>query len=299
MAIQKDQVTIVIPTLNEQEGINMLLQELKQQGYDQILVVDAHSVDKTVENAQRNGAKVVYQHGWGKGKAIKTAVEHVNTPYMLIMDGDYTYDPKDISDFLTHAENYDHIIGARVNGRKNISRLNRFGNWTINKVFNILIGGNLTDVCSGMYLLKTETAKQLELNSTGFDVEVEIAAQTVSEGKVTEIPISYRKRIGNAKLSSWKHGFQIISCILKLARFYNPVLLFSAFASLAIIPAFVILFWVFLQATLYSTYHSGYALMGGILLLLGSQALTVGAISILLKKFEYRIKQKLRNHSLC
>jgi len=208
---------------------------------------------------------------------------------MLVMDGDCTYDPKDIENFLGHAEKYDQIIGVRINGRENISRFNRFGNWLITKTFNVLMGTKLSDVCSGMYLINTDVARRLELNTKGFDVEVEIAAQTAARGRVTEVPIAYRKRVGSQKLSSWKHGFQITRSIFGLARTYNPALLFSGLVASAVIPASFILGWVAVEMFLSGVWHSGYALTGLMLLVLASQGLAVATISILLRRMEKRI----------
>lgn len=293
MAIDKDQITVVIPTFNEKEAIGLVLDELQQEGYRRILVVDGHSSDATVKIAEAKKGKVIKQHGRGKTGALKTAIEHIETPYMLVMDGDSTYDPKDIQKFLAHIENYDEIIGARKNGVENIPRLNRLGNWIITKVFNVLMGANLSDVCSGMYMLKTEVARQLSLESGGFEAEVEIASQMVTQGKVTEVPINYRKRVGIQKLSRIKDGFRIVTNILKLARAYNPALLFSTFAATAFIPGIIILAWVAFGAIFYGIWHSGYALFGTMLLLFGSQGLTLATISVLLKRMEQRIKQRL------
>jgi len=294
MGINKDQVTIVIPTKNEEDGIKAVLGELKQEGYTQILVIDGYSTDRTKENAERLGAKVVTQHGQGKGKGIQTAIEHVTTPYLLMMDGDYTYDAKDIANFLLHVDNYDQIIPARLNGRENIPRLNRFGNLMINKTFGILFGGQISDVCSGMYLLKINSVQDLQLNSTGFDIEVELAAHLISQGRVTEIPISYRKRIGKEKLSSWMDGINILVSILKLARIYNPVFLFSILASLTFIPAVMILLFVIFEVIVSEIWHNGLAIAGVLFFLLSTQALTVGAFSVMLKRFENRLTNKLK-----
>ena len=68
-----------------------------------------------------------------------------------------------------------------------------------------------------MYLMNLHTAKQLSLHTRGFDVEVEVLAQMSLQGRVTEVPISYRKRIGAPKLT-WVHGFDILKTILGLAR---------------------------------------------------------------------------------
>jgi dolichol-phosphate mannosyltransferase len=210
-------VTIVIPTLNEQEAIGKVLDELFSMGLKNLLVVDGYSSDGTLDTAKKFPIPVILQHGKGKAGALKTAFKNVNTPYMIVMDGDFTYDPSCIPRFLEHMQTYDQIIGVRnLDDQKNISVIHKLGNKVITKTFNALMGTNLSDVCSGMYALKTEIAKDLDLSSTGFDVEAEIAAQIAFSGRITEIPINYRQRIGKQKLSTWKHGFKILSTILKL-----------------------------------------------------------------------------------
>jgi len=296
VSVVRDDVTVVLPTLNEEEAIGRVIGELREVGYHNVLVVDGYSSDGTVKVAESNGCFVVFQHSSGKCGAVETAVENVKTRFMVVMDGDCTYDPKDIDSFLAHAEKYDQIIGVRVNGRANIPRLNRFGNWLITKTFNVLMGTKLSDVCSGMYLIRTDVARELELNTRGFDVEVEIAAQTAVRGRVTEVPIAYRSRVGSQKLCSWKHGFQIIRTVFGLARTYNPALFFAGLIALAVIPASFILGWVAFEVLMYGVWHSGYALTGLMLLVLASQGLTVATIAVLLRRMEKRIvRQNNRN----
>ncbi|MEM3055427.1 MAG: glycosyltransferase family 2 protein, partial [Candidatus Bathyarchaeia archaeon] len=153
MAVEKDEVTIVLPTLNEEKAVRKVINELKKAGYNNILIVDGYSTDKTARIAESNGARVVLQHSRGKSGALETAVENVDTPFMLVMDCDCTYDPKDIEKLLAHAKIYDQVIGARINGRENIPRFNRLGNWLITAAFNTIMGTKLSDVCSGMYLI--------------------------------------------------------------------------------------------------------------------------------------------------
>ena len=86
----KDEVTVVIPVLNEEESIGQVLKKFKKEGYNNILVIDGYSTDNTVQIASINGANIIYQHGIGKTGAIKTAIEHIKTTYFLIMAGDCT-----------------------------------------------------------------------------------------------------------------------------------------------------------------------------------------------------------------
>jgi len=194
----KDKITVVIPTLNEAEAIGRVIEEVKENDYTKILAVDGYSTDKTAEIAHSGGVKVAFQHGAGKAGAVKTAIELVNTPYMVFIDGDYTYDPSDIWRLLNHSGHYSHVIGSR--DRKQINRLHRFGNWVISRTFSVLFGVKVTDVCSGMYLLETDQAKKFNVEEHGFVAEIELAAQSAALGTITEVPISFRLRIGKEKL---------------------------------------------------------------------------------------------------
>jgi dolichol-phosphate mannosyltransferase len=291
--VRKDDVTVVVPVLNEEGAIGMVLDELSSNGYRHILVVDGYSKDNTVQIAEDKGANVVKQHGMGKTGAIKTGIDLVPTPYMLVMDGDYTYAAGDIEKFLDHAHNYDQIVGVRRS--ENISRLHRIGNGIISKCFNLMFDTSLSDVCSGMYLIRTETAKELDLHSGGFNVDVEIIAQIAVRGEITEVPIEYRARIGKPKLSTWKNGSQIIYSILVWTRVYNPVFIFSVIAALAFLPGLAILIWVGLSWLLQPhVFYSGWALLAAILMFGAGQALTVGSISLLIKRTEARITKRIK-----
>ena len=291
-AVRKDDVTIVVPTLNEEKAIGMVLDELISNGYPHILVVDGYSKDNTVKIAESKGVNVVQQHGTGKTGAIKTAIDLVPTSYMLVMDGDYSYAAGDIEKFLDHAHNYDQIVGGRRS--ENISRLHRFGDQAISKFFNLMFDTKLSDVCSGMYLLRTEPAKELDLHSGGFNAEVEIIAQTAVRGEITEVPIEYRARVGKRKLSTWKSGTQIIYSVLVWTRTYNPVSLFSVLGVFTFIPGLAILVWVGLSWLLQRVFYIGWALIAAILLFGAGQAFTVWSISLLIRRVEARITKRLK-----
>lgn len=289
--IVKDQVTVVLPVLNEAEAVGSVVKEVKSEGYNNILVVDGYSKDGTAEIARSNGAPVIYQHGAGKAGALKTAIEHVETPYLLVMDGDATYDPKDIWRLVIHNEKYSHVIGVR--DTKHIPRLHRFGNWVISRVFSALFGAKTSDVCSGMYLLETDEAREYDLEEPGFVAEIELAAQSASKETLTEVSINYRPRIGLRKLNTWRHGMAIVSAAFTLARRYNPILLYSGIASLSIVPAALILGWVALEKLARNIWHSGWVMLGIMFLLVASQAFTLASVSILTKHLEKRVTRQI------
>jgi len=264
--------TIVIPTLNEQEAIDKVLDELFSSGLKNILVVDGYSSDGTVDIAKKYPIQVIFQQGKGKTGALKTAFEHVKTPFMIVMDGDFTYDASCIHQFLEKMQSYDQIIGVRnVSSKQNMSIVHRLGNMILTKTFNALMGTNLTDVCSGMYALKTETAKYMHLSSKGFDVEAEIAAQIASFGKIAEVPINYRQRIGKQKLSTWKHGSKILNAIFKFAMTYRPSLFYYIISSTTFLLGIGIgiLVYTVIEWSVTKTLAVHWLLMGISILLIG------------------------------
>jgi dolichol-phosphate mannosyltransferase len=287
--ITKDDVTVVLPVLNEEQGVATVIDRVLENGYRNILVVDGYSTDRTVQVAEAKGVVVVQQHGRGKGGAIRTAIEHVSTRFILVMDADCTYDAADIERLLDHATEYDQIVGSRP--LKSTGRLHRLGNGLICMLFNTLMGTSVSDVCSGMYLISSKSARNLLLRSNGFSVEVEILAQMAMHGNVTEVPISYGQRVGTAKLSTWVHGFEIAKSIFGLARLYNPVSLFSAAAVSAAVPGSAIIIYVLWFWFQRGTFHNGLALIGALLMLLSMQAFTVGTIAVILKRAELRIER--------
>lgn len=291
-AVHRSEVTVVIPTLNESAAIGKVIDGLRAEGYGNILVVDGQSTDGTVEIAREKGATVAMQHGPGKAGALKTAIGIVRTPYMVVMDGDDTYKAADVQSLLIYAREFDEVIGARTRGRENIPAINRLGNWIISRVFKLLFGAPITDVLSGMYLLNTAKAREMETTSASFDIEVEIASAMASGGRITQVPISYGKRLGDQKLRP-AHGGRILSTLFWMAYYNNPVVLFGGIVSLAAIPATGILLWVLFEGVFLGVWHSVYAIFGVALFLLASQAGAIALVSLIVKRSERRLSNLL------
>lgn len=87
--VTKGDVTVVVPVLNEEHGVDAVLDEIIQNGYQNILFVDGYSTDNTARVAQRKGVDVVTQHCQGKTSVTRTAIDTVSTQCLLVMDGDY------------------------------------------------------------------------------------------------------------------------------------------------------------------------------------------------------------------
>lgn len=290
---KKDKVTIVLPTLNEEKAITSVIDELKNEGYTNYLVVDGHSSDNTTKIAESMGAKVVVQEGKGKTDAIKESIKHLNTKYSLFMDCDLTYDPKDIENLLDIIDDYDQVIGTRKLNKENNPRLNRFGNKRLTGLFNLVLSTNLTDVLSGMYMFKTEFLKEIEIKSEGFQLEIELAARSSEIGKIGEVPINYRARLGDTKVSPLNEGWKDMKQILKFSYHYNPTIILSFLSGLIMIPGLILTIYVGIT-WIFGEWHGGILQIGIVLLIVGANAVAFTFLSIIIRRIERKVNRTLR-----
>ncbi len=232
--MNKEDVCILIPTLNEGKTIGGLVKEFKSLGYSNVLVIDGHSTDDTVKSAEDAGAEVIIQSGTGKGQAVSQAFQLITSKYVVVMDGDGTYLPEEINTILEPVTLgiADHVVGNRFAHYQKgaFTRLNLFGNRVLNKVFGFAYGIWLEDILSGYRAFNYDAIKQIELNRTGFEVETEITVECVKKDlKTVEVPITYLARVSGAatKLRPFRDGFRIASTIYLLARTHNPLFYFN------------------------------------------------------------------------
>jgi len=232
MSIDKDQVCILIPTLNESPTIGPLIQDFFNLGFKNILVIDGHSSDDTRQIAEDSGARVIEQHGKGKGTAIIEAVSLINHPYILMVDGDGTYLPQDAESLLSPLfQGADQVIGDRLTheNQSSFSRLNYIGNQILNRLFKVAHGRYLNDILSGYRAFTLASIRQFQLHESGFGIETEISAEGVrNRHTITIVPVSYKKRTGTqTKLNPFHDGLKITTTIYRLAKMSNPLFYFG------------------------------------------------------------------------
>ncbi len=232
MTIDRDAVTVLIPTLDEAPTIQGLVREFSALGYTRVLVVDGGSTDGTAALAREAGAEVLVQHGRGKGNAVIEAFRAIETPYVLMLDGDGTYAPADADRMLAPlAEGVDQVIGDRLEHAEkgSISRLNLVGNYLLNRLFRLAHGRYLADILSGYRAFTKASIDQMTLAEQGFGIETELAVEAVRNGHaVGVVPISYDRRAGTAtKLNPLRDGYRIAVTIYRLARMNNPLFYFG------------------------------------------------------------------------
>lgn len=218
------EVTAIIPALNEEEGIGPTILELQQVLGDLVvLVIDGNSTDGTVEIASRMKVGVVRQDGKGKGQAIAQALNYVNsnTRYVVLIDADFTYPAEKIPrmiEILEKNPDVGMVNGNRFEQRFTLERAMGHANYVGNRflafVQYMANGIKLRDPLTGLRVVRWEILRGWKPKSKGFDVEVELNYLVERKGyRIQEIPIQYRRRLGEKKLRLI-HGFPILKRIV-------------------------------------------------------------------------------------
>jgi glycosyltransferase involved in cell wall biosynthesis len=200
-------VSIIIPTLNEEIGIVETLKQISELDVDkEVLVVDGLSTDNTVRNAKLYGAKVIAEERKGKGVAMATGVKNAKSNIICFLDGDGTYPPRVIPKMLELIENCDVVVASRLLKKQGVNdSINTFIHYRLFPFIfrNYLKKFKTSEPISGMRLMRKETWNKLDLRSHDFLIETEMEVKMAkNKMRVIEIPIPCIKRIGRSKWDS-------------------------------------------------------------------------------------------------
>jgi Glycosyl transferase family 2 len=231
-------VAIVLPTLNEEEGLirtigDLPLDRLARLSSEfsglaaRLLIVDGGSTDHTLEIARTHGIPVLSQTGRGKGQGIRQALAWLHAKrvrYAVVLDADFTY-PASMIPAIVHLldSGSQLVVGVRqpVDSARNDPReaVHRVGNGLLNLAASQLSGLPILDLCSGFWGVLVEAAAPLALETDGFEIEAELFTKSYRAGyTVTQIPIPYRQRVGVAKLRALRDGARILLTSIRFGR---------------------------------------------------------------------------------
>jgi glycosyltransferase involved in cell wall biosynthesis len=213
-------VNVIIPTLNEASAIGRVLREMPNEFLHGVIVVDS-STDDTPEVARSFGVKVVQEMRKGYGRALQTGIENAPGDIVVYMDGDFTYDPSDISQIVEPilSGKCDVVLGNRLNGRMYpgaMSLLNRVGNILLSLIFSLVFLRGVKDTQCGLRAIRKRFLDGLSYRDYGMPYVTEQLIKLVKRGaRIGNVPIAYRLRIGETKLCAWTDGFRILKVILR------------------------------------------------------------------------------------
>lgn len=197
--LSKHNIWIVIPGYNEEKYIERVLKKVHQIT-PRVVFVDDGSTDKTVEIAKKH-CKYVIAHSinLGKGAAMKTGCEyvfsHLDGEAVVFMDSDDQHDPNELTHFFTELKNGNHIVfGVRKFSTASMPLTRFLGNKIASAGVTVLFGSYIPDIPSGYKALTKKAYRRIRWNSTGYEVEMEIAVRTAKENipfSVIEIETIY------------------------------------------------------------------------------------------------------------
>lgn len=212
MALSGQKIVAVIPVLNEEASIGLVLRDLPD-FIDRVIVCDNGSTDKTAAVAQSGGALVVEENERGYGAACLKAIESVDvdTDVLLFIDGDYSDYPEEAEQIVLPIiqDGYDMVIGSRMLTLKShgaIPPVAAFGNWLTTGLIRLIWKESFTDI-GPFRAIKYAAYNKLGMKDRNFGWTTEMQVKAVKAGLLCiEVPVSYRARIGKSKVSGTISG---------------------------------------------------------------------------------------------
>jgi glycosyltransferase involved in cell wall biosynthesis len=148
----KKELTIIIPCYNEEVTITKLILRIKKSYPElRILVIDNSSSDQTASNARKAGAEVIHEIRKGKGYAVRAGFLSSKTQFVVLIDGDLTYEVKDIGKIYNHLkQGYDMSVANRIPQTPEAYRLGHsVGNQLLSWFQQKFLGVEVQDTLSG------------------------------------------------------------------------------------------------------------------------------------------------------
>jgi glycosyltransferase involved in cell wall biosynthesis len=224
-------ITLVIPTMNEEKGIGKCM-EAAQDAFDEMdmdgeIILSDSSEDRTPEIGREKGAKIVEPDKPGYGYAYRYAFKEADGDLIAMGDGDTTYDFRELPELIKkmREENADMVMGSRLDGDikpGSMPKLHRhIGNPLLTKFLNKFYGAGVSDAHSGMRVIRQESLDQLDLKTDGMEFASEMIMEAGARDlKIVEKPIIYHEREGDATLHSFRDGWRHIKFMLLNAPSY-------------------------------------------------------------------------------
>ncbi len=225
-------IKLIIPAVNEEKSIALVLNAIPKGICTEIIVVDNNSTDDTAAVAKANGATVLFEKTSGYGvtclKGLSYIRERGGCDIVVFLDGDYSDYPEDLDHILTPIifENVDMVIGSRIKELRKVGSMTPqqvFGNWLAAFLIRIFFRHQFTDL-GPFRAIKWSALEELKMEDKNYGWTVEMQVKAVKQKLICmNVPVKYKNRAGGeSKVSgtlkgSVLAGIKIIKTIFKYA----------------------------------------------------------------------------------
>lgn len=229
----RSRVAVIIPALNEEEAIGLVLRDIPKNVAEQVIVVDNGSTDETARTAESCGATVKFEPQRGYGAGCLTGMRSLDSDIDIVvfLDADHSDYPEEMEALIAPImeRRADLAVGTRtVNdaSRKALSWHQRWGNGLATRLIARLFGYRYTDL-GPFRAIRRDALDRLRMRDRGFGWTVEMQVKAACSGlRVVEVPVRYRSRIGRSKISgtawgSLRAGINILYVIAKYSLHYE------------------------------------------------------------------------------
>ncbi|QMU80390.1 glycosyltransferase family 2 protein [Streptacidiphilus sp. PB12-B1b] len=213
---------MVVPAHNEARNIPWVFEQIPR-CVDEVILVDGDSSDATLRMASQclPAVRMVQQTGRGKGSALRTGFGAATGEYIVMIDADGSMSPDEIPHFLHFLDHgFDFVKGSRFvagGGSLDLTRIRSLGNRALLAVVNRLYDAKLTDLCYGYCAFRRSFLDELDLTSTGFEIEAEMITHALRSGlRIAEVPsLELPRRNGRSHLHAVADGRRVLRTLIE------------------------------------------------------------------------------------
>ena len=223
-------IGVIIPAFNEEGSIGKVINDIPKNLVSEIVVCNNGSTDNTASIAENAGATVLFESKSGYGNACLAGISYFKKqekkPSIIVfLDGDYSDHPHEMINLVSEIVNkdIDLVIGSRATGQKEKGSMTSpqiFGNWLATNLMHLFYGVKFTDL-GPFRAIKWDALIQLDMQDKTYGWTIEMQLKAIKKRmKTSEIPVTYRKRIGVSKVSGTVKGtilagYKILTAIFK------------------------------------------------------------------------------------
>ena len=209
MRKDRNKSSLLIFSRNEIEGLTAIFPKIPLNAVDEVIAIDGHSTDGSVEFLQSRGIKVVTQARMGRGNAAIEGMNQTSGEVVVFLSSDGNENPADIPKLIEAISGADMAVASRFmkGGESDDSddsmRIRRFGNRFVTFLINLFWNANVTDSTNGLRAIRRSAWNKLAIDSPYHETEFQMTIRAAKLGmKIREIPTIEGKRVGGTRYAS-------------------------------------------------------------------------------------------------